>query len=322
MTSFAYSPTPEWDPNEKRHTFDLGNNLKRLKEEFHIIRDQLDKVCREMFPLEERRTYHIKCLENKFEHESERAYADSIKGFRHLMTLATLVAAYIITFTLLHNPLEYLISQSFGMNDWKTTMAVFLLPIILVLFQVGIAIIRSEAHKQEGKRRSSGTWKCVSRVLISITPLAILALFFAQYPIFEKIPKLHSILLLFVRLGFGYATDVSILCNGDNILQSQGYIWFLGRKGWHEWCLKRLKRPHSQKGHEAETLFQQYWRTWLEYRSYAPDNPLHHLHFNTQSDHILRTILGYDPNYPPTPDNNGGDSDIIQFPDRPPVNNA
>ena len=287
-----------WDVHQAGEEYNRKQHQDQLSQDFRDTRREVDRRSQVAASIDDKRRKARSDRKILITRQEERAFTDPKNAITHLIYLGLFVASYVVTYLLIYLPIKYLVEQNLGSGSWQATVGLLMIPIVIIVLQVGVSLKLSEV-KGGRYQKAESIWILVGYVLIIITPVMLLATFLAEFQSVSHGLHLYDYLLLAGKMGLAFVTDVSIVRNGEKFILSLAYLWFIGRKLYIEQRIERLDAKIAKQLAEVEHLFHNYWIYWLDYQQYTPDAPLSHIRFNQQSDQVLRDCLGYEPNQAP-----------------------
>lgn len=223
----------------------------------------------------------------------EQAYPKTDQLVTCLMFVIFLMAAYVISLMLIYSSTEYLVSLMARDNKLLSMLGIMLVPLALMAIQLTIGI---ELHL--AKHKSSSTLEAtqrMSRVAVLLTPGLILGTFLAET--WGGIPWPPEILLLAVRIGLAYITDVLIVSKGDRAFEAKRLLVF-----WlnHEPLKRREQRQSdSVEKHAGATIYhyQECQQKLASFRAKFPESSFTLPPVSRVTNWVLETWMG--PDYTP-----------------------
>ncbi len=112
---------------------------EKLKKELTIGRNELDRHCEKADLAKKESLLIIRKIEFYRQEYPEFANAGLRDTIWHFFLLLVFPAVYGLNFLLVVQPVLYLAKQAFAPGSWQIKVAVAVLPIILLIFESGIA---------------------------------------------------------------------------------------------------------------------------------------------------------------------------------------
>ncbi len=282
------SPTFHYDTDPVRRMHNRNQLKERLKQETSVNRVKFDALAAEAI---DAYSNHQE-LESSYIAEQANnpdfAYADVVACVRKIGQAWVVIAAYILSLLLIYLPTAFIAERNFGNETWQANLAIFVIPIAMLLFQIMVADQRSQ-------QQHYWLWRLVSLLLIFLTPMLLVATFLAKQVTLQQVPQVHDVLLLLALMSLAFITDSVIIYGGNGALEPWAFIVFRLNQFQRRLRLRWLETRFVHYGKEAEQELHRYHEAVSIYNSAFPNNLHNPPPFNETSQLFLKIWLSYDP---------------------------
>ncbi|NEP79319.1 MAG: hypothetical protein F6K39_14780 [Okeania sp. SIO3B3] len=172
------------------------------------------------------------------------------KALAYFFMLSFFVAVLTINFVLIKQPVEYLASQAFPPGSFTVTLATILLPVVIVLFELGICSQLFSAKMSPFSKNEVQLWQRLANIIVWVTPTMLVGTSVALYSGEDWPPELYDIILLVAMAILAYVTDAGVVYGYDRYQNAFAFFWFRINYLLREQKLKGCKRDFYQKKHQ------------------------------------------------------------------------
>ena len=129
------------------------------------------------------------------------------KALGYFFMLSFFFAVLIINFVLIKQPVEYLVSQAFPPGSFAVTFATILLPVVIILFELGICSQLFSAKMSPFSQNEIQLWQRLANTIVWVTPTMLVGTSVALYSGEDWPPELYDLILLAAMAILAYVTD-------------------------------------------------------------------------------------------------------------------
>ncbi|MGD1808746.1 hypothetical protein ACP6PL_25365 [Dapis sp. BLCC M126] len=164
------------------------------------------------------------------------------KALGYFFMLSFFFAVLVINFVLIKQPVEYLASQAFPPGSFAVTLATILLPVVIILFELGICSQLFSAKMSPFSQNEIQLWQRLANTIVWVTPTMLVGTSVALYSGEDWPPELYDIILLVAMAILAYVTDAGIVYGYDRYQNGFAFFWFRINHLLREQKLRDCKR--------------------------------------------------------------------------------
>lgn len=180
------------------------------------------------------------------------------KIFGYFFMLSFFFAVLIINFVLIKQPVEYLASQAFPPGSFAVSLATILLPVVIILFELGICSQLFSAKMSPFSKNEIQLWQRLANTIVWVTPTMLLGTSIALYSGEDWPPELYDVILLVAMAILAYVTDAGVVYGYDRYQNGFAFFWFRINHLRREKQLRVCKRVFYQEKYQFVRVCQSY----------------------------------------------------------------
>ncbi|MDJ0511476.1 MAG: hypothetical protein QNJ64_19835 [Crocosphaera sp.] len=164
------------------------------------------------------------------------------KALGYFFMLSFFFAVLIINFVLIKQPVEYLASQAFPPGSFAVTLATILLPVVIILFELGICSQLFSAKISPLSQNEIKLWQRLANTIVWVTPTMLVGTSVALYSGEDWPPEFYDVILLAAMAILAYVTDAGVVYGYDRYQNGFAFFWFRINHLLREQKLRGCKR--------------------------------------------------------------------------------
>ncbi len=176
----------------------------------------------------------------------------------YFFMLSFFFAVLIINFVLIKQPVEYLASQAFPPESFAVTLATILLPVVIILFELGICSQLFSAKMSPLSQNEIKLWQRLANIIVWVTPTMLVGTSVALYSGEDWPPELYDLILLAAMAILAFVTDAGVVYGYDRYQNGFAFFWFRINHLLREQKLKGCKRIFYEQQFQFERTFRDY----------------------------------------------------------------